>query len=104
MEIRTAATAISANFSPRRRVTQFSAPGEKRSAIVSLARGGPRELGRQRKPARELAHFFTDAIQRRFLGAILQRFSNQIGNLEHFFFFHSACRYSRCADADAAGF
>src|SRR5439155_3096815 len=61
-------------------------------------------LSRQRKSSGEFAYFFTDAIQRRFLGAILQRFRDQVGNLEHFFFFHAARGDCGRAHADASGF
>ena len=33
----------------------------------------------------------------------VERFRDEIGNLEHFFFFHAARRDGRRADADAAG-
>jgi len=45
-----------------------------------------------------------DVLQRFGIAAISQRFSKQVGDVEHFFFLHPACGHSRCADADAAGF
>src|SRR5207253_10291191 len=61
-------------------------------------------LSRQRTSSGEFAYFVANAIQRRFLGAILQRFRDQVGNLEHFFFFHAARGHGRGANANAARF
>jgi len=61
------------------------------------------DLSRQRKSPGHVADFFADAIQCGFVGAILQRFSDEIGNLEHFFFLHPTGGDGRCADADTAG-
>ena len=61
-------------------------------------------LSRQRKSSGKFAHFFADSVKGGFVGAILQGFRHQIGNLEHFFFFHCARGDSWCADADTARF
>ena len=44
-----------------------------------------------------------DSLQCFGIGAIGERFSNQVGDLQHFFFFHAARCDGRCADADATG-
>jgi len=42
-------------------------------------------------------------LKRFGIGAIRQRFSKQVRDLQHFFFFHAPCRDGRRADADTTG-
>jgi len=62
------------------------------------------QLARQWEAAGHVADFFADAIEGGLVCAVLQCFGDEIGDFEHFFFFHSAGGDGRCTDANPARF
>ena len=70
-------------------------------AALSCSR---RHLHWQRKSARQVEHLFADVLERVVVATIVERFGEQVGDLEHLFFFHAARGDGGRADADAAGF
>lgn len=59
---------------------------------------------RKRKFAREIDYLFAYVLERSGIAAFFERFGDEIGDFQHFFFFHAACGDRGRADANAAGF
>src|ERR1043166_9863931 len=57
----------------------------------------------QRKSTCEIADFFANVVEGVGVGALFERFSNEIRDLKHFFFFHAPSCHGGGADSDATG-